>query len=66
MTQPAQEPLSTQAARIASLTTAANYLLSGCSPAEPRVTECLVLDLLDCAGILAAQLSAQAERLEAA
>ncbi len=58
------EPLSTQAARIASLTTAANYLLSRSSPADARVTQTLVMDLLDCAGILAAELSNQAGQLE--
>lgn len=56
----------TQAARIVSLTTAANCLLSRSSPADDRVTEGVVLDLMAVAGLLAAQLSSDWETLEAA
>lgn len=48
--------LAKHAAFIVSLTIAANCLLSGSTPADPRVVENVVLDLIDCAGLLANQL----------
>jgi hypothetical protein len=60
------EPISTLAARIASLSAAASHVLCGSYPAEPLERQNIAIDLMDCAGILATQLSEQAERTEQA
>jgi hypothetical protein len=60
----APDSLYTQAARIASLTVAANVMLTGGSLADRSQTETIVIDLLDCAGILAAKLATACEAAE--
>ncbi len=57
------EPICVQAARIASLASAASYLLCGCTPANPLVTTNIVADLLDVAGYLAGHLADATEHL---
>ena len=53
-----------RAARIASLATAANLILTGSSLADPRHTETIVIDLIDAVGVLAAQLASDTEDLD--
>jgi hypothetical protein len=53
-----------QASRIASLAAAAACMLGGYHPADRRATEQIVIDLMDCASILATQLSEEADRVE--
>lgn len=63
---PVSSPLSQQAARIASLATAANLVLCGDGLADRRLAETVALDLMDCAAVLAARLAEEADRLESA
>lgn len=55
------DPIAMRAARIASLATAANLVLTGSSLCNTSATETIVIDLLDVAGIMAAQLAVDTE-----
>jgi len=58
-----KDPVSMRAARIASLATAANLVLTGSSLADPRHVEAIVIDVMDAIGVLAAQLANDTEDL---
>ena len=55
------EPINMRAARIASLATAANLVLTGSGLCDTRIAETIAIDLMDVAGILAAQLATDTE-----
>lgn len=57
-------PLSLRARRVRSLVVSANLILSGDSPADPRETGELVLDLLDAAAELTERIVDDQDALE--
>ena len=61
---PRKEPINMRASRIASLATAANLVLTGGGLADPRHAENIVIDLMDIAGLLAAELASDTENID--